>query len=169
MPDMSLWDADQPGTTREWWVQRGTCVPSFAKNQFDTFLHALGEYNNALPHADHKVHEVALQAGRLIDALRTGGMNAAARPQVPKPNYGPSDRLRGLKMARDQVKTTAQRGLQQFKPDANPMSMRQRVGAVMPSLKSSRGPKGPTDNLELGLNNLCESLGVAAVPKAYDI
>ncbi len=45
MPDMSQWDADQPGDTPVWWTLKATMIPATVRQQFALFIGHLTAYD----------------------------------------------------------------------------------------------------------------------------
>jgi hypothetical protein len=177
MTDMSLWDADQPGTTKTWWVERRGCIPAGMHNRFNEFTHLLNEYN--LNPDPERLDALGASVGALVAELGSSSMEPLAKTPLGKVMYKAARMPKGRTKPEEGSwpKAMKSRYDAQVVPDiptGSRMSGRERVATILnrPGLRSLKPKKGPTDNVQLALVNLMESLGgevARPVPPAYDV
>jgi hypothetical protein len=92
MPDMSRWNADQPGTTGIWWTQQASVVPRVALAEFNEFVAALNAYNLANTPANLNVLSARVSA--LIEALPNSLARMKGRERIA--SVLPDGRLRNM-------------------------------------------------------------------------
>jgi hypothetical protein len=175
---MSQWDADAPGTTKAWWIERRGCIPKGHHERFNEFTHRLHEYNLNPVAANLADLEVCVRqlieelGGRrkpvVTSALGRFAYKRLTQREMKKKGVDPGGEVQVPLVP--PIDTSA--------PGARARVLRHRIGEVLdrPALQSDHGFKRDTENVETALHNLLQTLGVApppppapGIPSQYDV